>query len=88
MQVCVSPSKWAQTCEWVRYQKGLGAAVFAAGNVIRVLADWCPPFPGYHLYYPSRRQATPAFRVLVDALRYRTSKASGEIAKQVRQYAK
>src|SRR5260370_41344356 len=42
------------------------------GRLIRVLADWCPPFPGYHLYYPSRRQPTPAFTVLVDALRYRT----------------
>jgi DNA-binding transcriptional LysR family regulator len=41
------------------------------GRLIRVLADWCPPFPGYHLYYPSRRQPTPAFALLVDALRYR-----------------
>lgn len=37
----------------------------------RVLQDWCPPYPGYHLYYPSRRQASPAFVLLVDALRYR-----------------
>jgi DNA-binding transcriptional LysR family regulator len=37
----------------------------------RALQDWCPPFPGYHLYYPSRRQASPAFALLVDALRYR-----------------
>ena len=42
-----------------------------SGSLIRVLADWCPPFPGYHLYYPSRRQATPAFALLVDVLRYR-----------------
>lgn len=41
------------------------------GRLVRVLADWCPKFSGYHLYYPSRRQTTPAFRVLVDALRYR-----------------
>jgi DNA-binding transcriptional LysR family regulator len=41
------------------------------GRLKRVLADWCPPFAGYHLYYPSRRQATPAFSLLVDALRYR-----------------
>jgi DNA-binding transcriptional LysR family regulator len=41
------------------------------GRLIRVLEDWCPPFSGYHLYYPSRRQATPAFALLVDALRYR-----------------
>jgi DNA-binding transcriptional LysR family regulator len=43
----------------------------AAGRLERVLADWCPPFPGYHLYYPSRRQHTPAFALLVEALRYR-----------------
>ncbi|MGP0092141.1 MAG: LysR family transcriptional regulator [Xanthobacteraceae bacterium] len=42
------------------------------GRLIRVLADWCPRFSGYHLYYPSRRQPTPAFAVLVDALRYRS----------------
>jgi DNA-binding transcriptional LysR family regulator len=41
------------------------------GQLVRVLADWCPPFPGYHLYYPSRRQPTPAFALLVEALRYR-----------------
>jgi DNA-binding transcriptional LysR family regulator len=44
----------------------------ARGSLMRVLEDWCPPFPGYHLYYPSRRQSSPAFRVLVDALRYRS----------------
>src|ERR1700688_339222 len=43
----------------------------ADGRLIRVLADWCPPFPGYHLYYPSRRQPAPAFALLVEALRYR-----------------
>ncbi|MBF9232165.1 LysR family transcriptional regulator [Microvirga alba] len=43
----------------------------ADGRLIPVLGDWCPPFPGYHLYYPSRRQPTPAFALLVDALRYR-----------------
>ncbi|MBI2737192.1 MAG: LysR family transcriptional regulator [Rhodospirillales bacterium] len=41
------------------------------GRLVQVLADWCPPYPGYHLYYPSRRQASPAFALLVDALRYR-----------------
>jgi DNA-binding transcriptional LysR family regulator len=41
------------------------------GQLVRVLADWCPSFPGYHLYYPSRRQPTPAFALLVEALRYR-----------------
>ena len=48
-----------------------GAALPVQHALVRVLADWCPPFPGYHLYYPSRRQATPAFSLLVDALRYR-----------------
>ena len=60
--------------------KGLGLAYLterhvqpylASGRLVRVLADWCPPFSGYHLYYPSRRQPSPAFSVLVDALRYR-----------------
>ena len=40
-------------------------------RLIRVLEDWCPPFPGYHLYYPSRRHASPAFGLLVEALRFR-----------------
>ena len=46
-------------------------AHLAEGRLVRVLADWCPAFSGYHLYYPSRRQTAPAFTVLVDALRYR-----------------
>ncbi|BDV32499.1 LysR family transcriptional regulator [Methylocystis iwaonis] len=45
-------------------------APLARGELIRVLADWLPPFPGYHLYYPSRRQPTPAFALVVEALRY------------------
>jgi DNA-binding transcriptional LysR family regulator len=43
----------------------------AAGRLLRVLADWCPRYPGYHLYYASRRQPTPAFALLVELLRYR-----------------
>lgn len=59
---------------------GLGLAIVmaddveahvAAGRLVPVLEDWTPPFPGYHLYYPSRRQPTPAFALLVEALRYR-----------------
>jgi len=42
------------------------------GQLVQVLDDWCPPFSGYHLYYPSRRQLSPAFAVLVEALRYRS----------------
>lgn len=45
----------------------------ADGRLVRVLADWCPPYSGYHLYYPSRRQPTPAFALVVEALRYRMS---------------
>ena len=47
------------------------APLIADGQLVRVLADWCPPFSGYHLYYPSRRQPAPAFALLVEALRYR-----------------
>ena len=43
----------------------------AKRRLTRVLEEWCPPYSGYHLYYPSRRQPTPAFSLLVDALRYR-----------------
>jgi len=60
---------------------GLGLAVvpqdlvrphLAQGSLKRVLDDWCPLYSGYHLYYPSRRQHSPAFALLVDALRYRS----------------
>jgi DNA-binding transcriptional LysR family regulator len=37
------------------------------GRLVQVLEEWCPPFPGYHLCYPSRRQVSPAFRLLIDA---------------------
>ena len=46
-------------------------ALIEKGHLVRVLEDWCPPFPGYHLYYPSRRQLSAAFRLFVDQLRYR-----------------
>ena len=51
-------------------------AHIADGRLVRVLADWCPPFSGCHLYYPSRRQHSSAFAVLVEALRYRGRGAS------------
>lgn len=41
------------------------------GRLVRVLEDWCPPFPGYHLYYPSRKQHSPAFSLIIEALRFR-----------------
>jgi DNA-binding transcriptional LysR family regulator len=43
----------------------------AKGRLTQVLEDWCPPYSGYHLYYPSRRQSSAAFTLLVDALRHR-----------------
>ena len=43
----------------------------AKGLLLPVLEDWSPTFSGYHLYYPSRRHASPAFGLFVDALRYR-----------------
>lgn len=49
----------------------MAAPFIADGKLKRVLKDWMPRFVGYHLYYPSRRQASPAFELLVDALRYR-----------------
>ncbi len=49
----------------------------ADGQLVRALADWCAPFSGYHLYYPSRRQQTPAFALLVEALRYRGGVRAG-----------
>ena len=58
-------------------QQGLGLAYMpedlvlscvAEGRLVRVLEDWCEPFTGYHLYYPSRRQASPAFTLFRDAL--------------------
>lgn len=42
----------------------------AQGRLVHVLKDWCEPFSGYHLYYPSRRQSSPAFTLLREALRY------------------
>lgn len=44
-------------------------ALIAAGQLVRVLEPWCEPYPGYHLYYPSGRQASPALRVVIDGLR-------------------
>lgn len=45
------------------------AAHLARGELVAVLEDWCPTYPGYHLYYPSRRQSSPAFVRVVEALR-------------------
>ncbi|WP_367380506.1 LysR family transcriptional regulator [Stenotrophomonas cyclobalanopsidis] len=60
----------------VRAGAGLGfmmedevAADLRSGRLVQVLDDWCPTYPGYHLYYPSRRQTRPALRALIDWLR-------------------
>ena len=52
--------------------EGLAQPYIAKGRLKHVLADWCQPFSGYHLWYPSRRQPSAAFSLLVDALRYRS----------------
>jgi len=44
------------------------------GRLVRVLEDWCPPFAGYHLYYPSRRQPSPAFTLVLNALRFEAAR--------------
>src|SRR6516164_3422483 len=51
--------------------EGLVAPHIAKRRLKRVLEDWCPPFSGYHLWYPSRRQSSAAFALVVEALRYR-----------------
>jgi DNA-binding transcriptional LysR family regulator len=56
--------------------EGYVAADLAAGRLEQVLPDWSPPFPGFHLYHPSRRQMRPALRALIDHLRYKAPPAS------------
>jgi DNA-binding transcriptional LysR family regulator len=51
----------------------LAQPYFSKKRLKRVLKDWCPPYTGYHLYYPSRRQPSAAFALLIDAIRYRVS---------------
>lgn len=52
----------------------LVASYVAEGRLKMILTDWSPYFQGYHLYYPNRRQASPAFMAFVDAIRYREHK--------------
>src|SRR5438309_6296734 len=51
--------------------EGLVQPYINKGRLKRVLEDWCPSYPGYHLYYPSRRQPSAAFALFVEALRHR-----------------
>jgi DNA-binding transcriptional LysR family regulator len=53
--------------------EGMALPYISRGRLRRVLDDWCLPYPGYHLWYPSRRQSSAAFALLVDALRYRAT---------------
>lgn len=54
--------------------EGMVEAHIAKGRLVRVLADWCQLYSGYHLFYPSRRQSSAAFSLVVDALRYRAGR--------------
>jgi DNA-binding transcriptional LysR family regulator len=54
--------------------EGFAETHVAKGRLKRVLTDWCPPYSGHHLFYPSRRQSSAAFALVVEALRYRPRK--------------
>jgi len=59
-------------CGLAYVPEGLVEPHVAKGRLRRVLAEWCPPYSGYHLFYPSRRQSSAAFALMVDALRHRS----------------
>jgi DNA-binding transcriptional LysR family regulator len=61
-------------CGLAYVPEGLIAEHVAKRRLTRVLVDWCPPYSGYHLFYPSRRQSSAAFALVVEALRYRPRK--------------
>jgi DNA-binding transcriptional LysR family regulator len=63
-------------CGLAYVPEGLVESHIAKGRLKRVLAEWCPPYSGYHLFYPSRRQSSAAFALVVDALRHRTRRQS------------
>jgi len=52
------------------------AAHLASGALVRVLEDWCPPYPGFFLYYPGRRQLPAALSALIETLRFRPRRAT------------
>jgi DNA-binding transcriptional LysR family regulator len=64
-------------CGLAYVPEGMVQTHIAKGRLRRVLADWCLPYSGYHLFYPSRRQSSAAFALVVDALRYRPAKDGG-----------
>ena len=57
-------------CGLAYVPEGLVMQHLEKGRLKRVLADWCPPYSGYHLFYPSRRQSSAAFALVVEALRH------------------
>jgi DNA-binding transcriptional LysR family regulator len=59
-------------CGLAYVPEALVEAHLLKGRLRRVLADWCPPYSGYHLFYPSRRQSSAAFALVVNALRHRS----------------
>jgi DNA-binding transcriptional LysR family regulator len=61
-------------CGLAYVPEGLVEQHVAKGRLKRVLADWCPPYSGYHLFYPSRRQSSAAFALVVNTLRHRSTK--------------
>ena len=58
-------------CGLAYVPEGMVEQHIARGRLKRVLADWCPPYSGYHLFYTSRRQSSAAFALVVNALRHR-----------------
>src|SRR5437868_9433296 len=63
-------------CGLAYVPEGMTVAHVAKGRLSRVLAVWCPPYTGYHLFYPSRRQSSAAFALVLNALRYRSTKGA------------
>jgi hypothetical protein len=66
------PGVWSDEVNglYPRHQTNQAEEHIVSDRLIQGLEDWCDSFPGYHLYYPSHRQSSLAFVVLVDALRY------------------
>ena len=61
-------------CGLAYVPEGFAEVHITRGRLQRVLADWCPPYSGYHFFYPSRRQSSAAFALVVEALRHRPRK--------------
>lgn len=66
---------------WAFVLEGAVEQHLLEGRLVRVLEDWCSSFPGYHRYYPSRRQPSPAFVLIADALRSKVDSGNGRVQK-------